>query len=246
MPEKKKISVRDLAHALTHIRALIFGDHALYDDAGRFKEVLHEETIVFAGEDKDAMLQELHREIEHLKQLVHKDELTGVLNRRGVREEFGRFFNEALYTKAHPEQRKNIVIKDLSVIFFDIDNFKKINDTYGHDEGDRVLKAVAHTLSHHVRDIDAVGRFGGEEFVVALLGADESQAYAKGEEIRTTISEHVGIQENEQVTVSVGVASLKASNAETLEQLIGYADKAMYEAKRNRGKNNTVRHSELV
>jgi diguanylate cyclase (GGDEF)-like protein len=243
MQEKRSITAQDLKHALVHIRALVFGEHASYDGAGRLKEILHEEAIIFDDGDQNTIVEELHQEIEHLKHLVHKDELTGILNRRGIREEFGRFFKEALYTKDHPEHRKHVVIDDFSVIFFD--DFKKINDTYGHDEGDRILKAIADVLTHHVRDIDAVGRFGGEEFVIALLGADEDHAFDKGEEIRRLISDRIALTDGAQVTVSVGVASLKHSDAEALELLIICADKAMYEAKRARGKNATVRYSEL-
>ncbi len=246
MQEKKSISAEDLKHALVHIRALIFGKHAFYDGAGKLKEILTEEAIVFSDDYPD-MADELHREIEHLKRLVHKDELTGLLNRRGVREEFGRFFREALYTKDHPdEHRKSVIIADLSVIFFDIDNFKQVNDTYGHDEGDRVLKTVADILTHMVRDIDAVGRFGGEEFTIALLGADEERAFEKGEEIRKLISSRIALPDGSPVTVSVGVASLRHSDAKALELLITCADKAMYEAKHARGKNATVRYSELA
>src|SRR5690348_1524837 len=134
MEEKKPIKAVDLKSALAHIKALVFGDQETYDDEGHLKSVFHEEAIVFGGDEEDAvMIEELHKQIEHLKRMVHKDELTGVLNRRGIREEFGRFFEEAGYTKDHPEHRKNVIIKDFSLIFFDIDNFKKVNDVYGHD-----------------------------------------------------------------------------------------------------------------
>jgi diguanylate cyclase (GGDEF)-like protein len=246
MNEKRPISARDLKHALVHIRALVFGEHAFYDGTGHLTEILHERAVVFEDEDVPAVVEELHHEIQHLKRLVHKDELTGALNRRGVREEFGRFFKEALYAKDHPEHRTNVVINDFSVIFFDIDDFKRVNDAYGHDEGDRILKAIADTLTRHVRDIDAVGRLGGEEFVVALLGADEERAFEKGEKIRMAIAEHIHLKDGASITVSVGVASLSHSNAETLETLIDYADKAMYEAKHARGKNAVVRYSELT
>lgn len=246
MNEKRPIQARDLKHALSHLHALIFGEHALYDGAGHLREVLREETLIFNGEDSTAAIEELQSEIEHLKRLVHKDELTGVLNRRGVREDFERFFKEALYAKGHPEHRTNVIINDFSVIFFDIDDFKRVNDVYGHDEGDRILKAIADTLTRHVRDIDAVGRLGGEEFVIALLGASEERAFEKGEKIRMSIADRMHLKDGKPVTVSVGVASLSHSNAETIETLIGYADKAMYEAKHNRGKNTVVRYSELT
>ena len=169
-----------------------------------------------------------------------------MLNRRGVTDRFGSLFDEALFEKKNPEMRKGVTISDFSIAFLDIDNFKKINDTYGHDEGDRVLKNIGNVLTKHVRDIDAVGRLGGEEFVAALLGADEEAAFQKAEEVRSAIVKEIRVGGSGGVlTVSVGVASLNHANAEKLSQLIEYADKAMYEAKTKRGKNNTVRWSEL-
>lgn len=187
----------------------------------------------------------LRAEIEDLQQLVYRDELTGVLNRRGVKDEFGDLFDEALFSKQHGELRKGVVIADFSIIFIDLDNFKKVNDTYGHDEGDRVLRGVADVLKHHVRGIDAVGRMGGEEFVVALLGASEDAAYKKAEEIRKAFATEVIVKDDYPITASIGVASLHQSEPSTLDELIEYADKAMYEAKTNRGKDTIVRYSEL-
>ncbi|MCH7530116.1 GGDEF domain-containing protein [Patescibacteria group bacterium] len=197
--------------------------------------------------DDKQKIKELEKEIEHLKSIAFKDELTQVLNRRGINDIFDEFFNEAKFLQENPEAKRNIRIEDFSVIFFDADNFKSINDTYGHDIGDKVLVSVAEIMSENVRGIDIVGRLGGEEFIVGLLGADEKEAFKKAEELRALISE-IRFEENPdiKITTSVGVSSLRESKASSLTDLIGCADRAMYEAKNNRGKNNVVKCSELI
>ncbi len=246
MSPERKLSAVDLRQALRHITKLVFGERDTFDESGRLREVMQEAEIVFDdAEDKQAFT-EMQQEIERLKKLVYVDELTGLMNRRGIADEMGAFFKEALFAQEHPEMRKGVVIADFSVIFIDGDNFKSVNDTYGHDEGDRVLKAIAKVLQDHARGIDAVGRLGGEEFVVGLLGATEDDAYAKAEVLRKFITKEVHIAKERKMTVSVGVASLHHSKAQTLTELIEYADKAMYEAKTNRGKDNVVKYSEIA
>lgn len=196
---------------------------------------------------QEKRIKELEAEVLRLQNLVDKDELTKVFNRRGFCENLEFIFKEAIYSKEHADSQRKFRITDLSVIFIDIDNFKQVNDTFGHSIGDVVLKSVAKILKESVRDIDLVGRFGGEELVIALLGATESDAYRKAEEVRKKIENYKPIFDEDGlgVTVSVGVASVDNSNADTFEDLISFADKAMYEAKTNRGKNNTVKYSEI-
>ncbi len=196
---------------------------------------------------QEKRIKELEAEVLRLQNLVDKDELTKVFNRRGFCENLEFIFKEVIYSKEHADSQRKFRITDLSVIFIDIDNFKQVNDTFGHSIGDVVLKSVAKILKESVRDIDLVGRFGGEELVIALLGATESDAYRKAEEVRKKIENYKPIFDEDGlgVTVSVGVASVDNSNADTFEDLISFADKAMYEAKTNRGKNNTVKYSEI-
>lgn len=249
MNSKRPLSVIELRQALRHITKLIFGERDVSDEPdGGFREMLREAEIGFDdAEDKQTLI-EMRAEIERLKRLVHVDELTGLMNRRGITDEMGAFFKEALFAKEHPEMRKGVVIADFALIFIDIDNFKSVNDTYGHDEGDRVLKGIAAVLRKHARGIDTVGRLGGEEFVVGLLGTTEEDAHAKADELRTLITKKVSVLKdpNRKMTASIGVASLGHSKAQTLDALIEYADKAMYEAKTKRGKDNVVRYSELA
>ncbi len=240
----KPITSAALSHALAHIHKLILAEEQVLDDSEKLKEFLGTLEVAFEDIEDHAVVERLRHEIKSLKMLVYKDELTGVLNRRGVQEEFAAFFLEALFAQEHKEIRKGVVISDFSILFFDIDNFKRINDTYGHAEGDKVLKHFAQLLRKSARDIDAVGRLGGEEFVVGLLGANEHEAYEKAESIRKMIVSEISVA-GAPVTASVGVASLKESNVKNLHELIDAGDKAMYEAKTNRGKNNVVRFSEL-
>lgn len=188
------------------------------------------------------LLPEIHR----LRNLISIDELTGLLNRKGLQNEFKQIFNELRFLEKQKGKRR-LKIDDLAVLFVDCDNFKRINDTYGHAVGDSVLRLLAQALRSHVRSIDVVGRYGGEEFVVALLDANEKEGYKKAEIIRKYFEKKVKIHGHSdfKLTVSIGVSSYKKSNAKTAKELIDEADKAMYEAKTNRGKNNTVCFSEL-
>ncbi|MFN7088555.1 MAG: GGDEF domain-containing protein, partial [Candidatus Paceibacteria bacterium] len=116
-------------------------------------------------------LRQLLKENERLKKLVFMDELTGLLNRRGFKEIVEKLFYEIRWETNHKNKRKTIKIKNLGILFIDIDHFKKINDIYGHEAGDSALKHVANLILQRIRGIDIVARWGGEEIIVALLGA---------------------------------------------------------------------------
>lgn len=181
-------------------------------------------------------------QIKELQVLATKDPLTGLFNRRGFEEEVSRLLKDIVYAKENPEARKHFYIDSISILFFDIDNFKKLNDAYGHKTGDQILQQVAQIIRQKVRNLDFIGRWGGEEIVAALVGSHESDAWRKAEEIRKAIKSRAKVK-NERVTVSVGVSSLDGTL--TFEELIKCADRAMYAAKHERGKDNVVRHSEL-
>ena len=131
--------------------------------------------------------------------------------------------------------------RPLSLLLLDIDNFKSINDRFGHDAGDLVLKAVAFICKTTKRQIDVAARIGGEEFVLLLPETDEADAEIAAERLRKAIQIHTRTLpgENLEVTISIGVAG--ASQAMSgFEVLLKRADEALYEAKRT-GRNRVVR-----
>lgn len=189
--------------------------------------------------EPDREILRLKRRITTLEKELYTDELTGIFNRRGLFVMLEPIFNAVKYEKANPGKRRRVVISELSVLFVDIDYFKKVNDTYGHAAGDQVLREVAGLIEHDLRGLDVVGRYGGEEIVVGLLGADASDAMKIAEGLRQKIAAATIVTGSKKiaVTASFGVANL--GNQETLVELLKKADKALYKAK-NSGRNMVV------
>jgi len=163
---------------------------------------------------------ELEAERTELIEQVKKDGLTGLLNKNS-------FFTLL---------KKHIEFSNFSFIILDLDNFKKINDNNGHMVGDAVLKDVANILSSCTRKNDIIGRFGGEEFMVALIGANEKVALEKSENIRKKIEE-LSKKYNFKISASFGVTVKK--NSDDVSSLLERADEALYFSKRN-GKNRVT------
>ena len=129
----------------------------------------------------------------------------------------------------------------MALMILDIDHFKAVNDTHGHDIGDAVLKEFAARLRRNIRGVDLACRFGGEEFVVLMPDTDYGQAQLVAERVRQSIAERpfdVNAGRPLSVTVSAGV-TLNESDADTPETLIKRADVALYRAKRE-GRNRVV------
>ncbi len=169
-----------------------------------------------------------------LRELSIKDGLTGLYNYR--------FFREILSEQYNLAKRFRF---PLSCIMIDIDFFKAVNDTYGHHAGDAVLSQLADILRHNVRDADKAVRYGGEEFVVMLPYTDSGDAYIKAERLRQVVSKFPFIagKDRVNVTISLGIATYADNkNIKRAEQLVVYADKALYQAKQ-RGRNQTVIHN---
>jgi diguanylate cyclase (GGDEF)-like protein len=163
------------------------------------------------------------------------DELTGLFNHRR--------FQEVIGTEVERARRYG---HEMGLIMLDIDNFKQVNDTYGHLQGDMVLREVARVLRQSSREIDEPARYGGEEMAVALPQTDLEGAYQFAERVRRRIEElELPLQGGNgalKVTASFGAASLSAAGDTDKDALVAAADRALYEAKRS-GKNRTVRAS---
>ncbi|MBO6950132.1 MAG: diguanylate cyclase [Rhodospirillales bacterium] len=167
---------------------------------------------------------------EELRRLATTDPLTGVNNRRRYTE-----ISERELTRCKRYQHP------ICVLMLDADHFKKVNDTYGHEAGDRVLRALANACIDELRDVDVLGRFGGEEFTVTLPETPLETALEAAERLRTRLaSTAVALEDGQTIsfTVSIGASCLSDPN-EGLADLLNRADAALYTAKEE-GRNRVV------
>lgn len=165
---------------------------------------------------------------EELHRLAIVDGLTQLHNRRYLLDFLDRELSRA---KRH--------VRPLSVLLFDIDKFKGINDTYGHLCGDAVLRDMSNRLRPTIRREDLLARYGGEEFCVVLVETDHTQAVGAGERIRRTVEGRAFDFEGETFPVTVSVGAATADQHETPDELLQAADALLYQAKRT-GRNKVV------
>lgn len=184
------------------------------------------EALVFALGLADRTLQ-FRQERDVARMMAERDHLTRVLNRRAL--------NERLHALATATVQRGA--SDLSVLFIDVDRFKRVNDRFGHEAGDQCLQALTRAMQLELRHEDLLARYGGEEFVIVLPRTDREDALSIGERIRKRLAAaplRVGSYQI-PVTVSIGVASL-ASTVQDPEALLREADRALYQSKA-RGRN---------
>lgn len=175
------------------------------------------------------------RNFQKINNLSMTDPLTETGNRRA-------FFNHMDYQ----EKLFNRYGTNFSMIMLDIDFFKNINDKYGHQTGDRILKDIADKIKLVIRDSDIVCRYGGEEFAVILPQSDEADAFEIAERIRKEVKTNIKLADkNDSVTICNGCASFNSLETRTIDKLISSADNALYYAKRN-GRNKTINASDLL
>lgn len=167
---------------------------------------------------------ELHEIHEKLKEQAYHDELTNIFNRKA--------FNERLKEKFDLYQRYNSIF---CIAMYDIDNFKNINDTYGHDIGDKVLKEMTEEVKIQIRKTDLIFRVGGEEFIIIFPKTLIDEAFEVVEKIRKKVSQ-MNIIENEKITISVGLSQVNEDD--DVDSIYERIDKLMYQSK-NSGKNQT-------
>ncbi|GER93978.1 hypothetical protein A45J_1736 [hot springs metagenome] len=197
-------------------------DDFIYELSGFF---IKTEADLCAGK-----IQLIIRDITDEVRLYTTDPLTGLYNRR--------FLNEFLHKELELSKRYH---RQLSLAIADIDDFKKLNDTYGHVAGDVVLKAIAKTMLKNVRDSDVVSRYGGEEFVIVMSEIGKETALKAIERLREAISqEKISLFDGSSIsiTISSGIASYPDDADSSVDLLIA-ADDRLYKAKRE-GKNRTI------
>lgn len=161
-----------------------------------------------------------------LELLASRDELTGLLNRRAS--------TQSIQTLIAAADEAGT---DVTVLLLDIDRFKAINDTYGHDAGDNVLRQLGAALQSTVRLHEVVGRYGGEEFILAIAGNEEAAARSLNERVHAAAASVSA--PGAPVTVSVGLRRRLRSDGATLHEVVKAADRALYEAKAS-GRNCSV------
>ena len=171
-----------------------------------------------------------HLEIIHhmtkLREMAMTDELSGLPNRRYIRE----------YIQSKLGEHSGLGIP-FGIIFMDIDNFKVINDTYGHDTGDQVIRLVSDTCLGTLRKTDLVGRLGGEEYLVVCVGVEEKELGLVAEKLRFLIEQsRLRLEDNDTITVTVSIGATMAALDDTVDSIVDRADNLMYISKIN-GKN---------
>lgn len=171
------------------------------------------------------LIRKYHKKLESI---ANYDNLTKIANRHNFNYEFEKYFSLSKRNK-----------ESLSLLFIDIDNFKNINDTLGHDIGDRVLIKISKLLKQYTRKEDLLARWGGEEFVILLINSDLNTSTNKAEELRYLIENNTELQDllSYKITASFGLT--KAKDNDSIEDIIIRADKAMYESKHS-GKNRVT------
>lgn len=174
-------------------------------------------------------LEEKNRELEELS---ISDGLTGLYNHRHIHELLQEEFDRSRRTG-----------DPVSVVMLDLDKFKLVNDTYGHQAGDQVLETLADILRETAREIDRLGRYGGEEFIAILPQSDSDDAVTFAERVREMVENQkfeIGEEEPLHMTISAGVATHPDDDPDGARRLVYYADQALYSAK-NAGRNTVVR-----
>jgi diguanylate cyclase len=247
MTSAKQFLTTAIADNRSHMEAI--GDVAEASEAGADPKLLIESLMSELAQAAtratklEASFVEKSRELDTIRDSLNKSEeraktdtLTGLPNRRAL-DEFFRTAQLAAMEKDEP----------LSVLLIDIDHFKNFNDTFGHAVGDQVLRLVAKALRDRVRDVDLPARYGGEELIAVLPGADLAACQRTAERIRYSIAECTITRRSTGetlpgVTVSIGVGQFQPG--ESMADLIERCDRALYLAKHS-GRNRVVTESEL-
>jgi diguanylate cyclase len=221
-----------ISHATDITELNVIMDELLRETRAIQTEALQSrDRMILARQEVQEAEQRIHTleaKLQHMSELVREDQLTGSLNRRGLDDVFDR-------ETARSDRRGT----PLCIALLDLDDFKRLNDTYGHQAGDGALKHLVKIVKETLRSMDVIARYGGEEFLILLPETTVDAASQTMTRLQRELTKHFFLHDNEKVliTFSAGVA-LRQPN-EDQGALVKRADKAMYEAKKT-GKNRVV------
>lgn len=223
----RKISSADNLTELGHLLEDIMQDtRTIQASALRsHEELINTRKQADAAEER---IRKLEKELEEVSELVREDQLTGALNRRGLDE-----------TMERELKRSDRSHSPVSVALLDIDNFKQLNDSLGHQAGDQALMHLIKVIKETLRPADSVGRYGGEEFLIVLPDTGLNDAYETIQRLQRELTKKFFLHNNERLLITFSAGVALREDGEDQEDLIGRADKAMYQAKKT-GKNRVV------
>ncbi len=177
------------------------------------------EGVVETFTDNSNLLAALRR-VDELSVEAETDALTGIRNRKGMEMQLESWLLQS-----------SELGDPGGVLFIDIDFFKHVNDTCGHDAGDRVLRMVANTIDHNLRDTDVVGRWGGEEFLTLVKHVDETGLAATAEKLRALVASSFLDIEGAELHVTISIGATLARPGDTVQTIVARADRLLYESK---------------
>ncbi len=216
----------DMGSLKNIVDELMSDTRAMQVDMMRYRDEMTEARR--QAEQAEFKVRKLEAELEHVSEQVSQDALTGTLNRRGLQDAMQR-------EMARAERNQ----QPLSVAILDLDNFKQLNDTYGHQAGDEALVHLSKVIKKALRPTDTVARYGGEEFVILFSDTPLAQAVEVTKRLQRELTRRFFLHNNERllITFSAGVSTWRAGDSQ--EVALARADKAMYQAKLQ-GKNRVV------
>jgi two-component system cell cycle response regulator len=224
----------------SHLPVLLIASEAQMDYKAKAFELGAQEFLVRPFQTEDLLMrakslvrlkntyEELHQRIQDLEKSSNVDSLTGIFNRK--------YLGDAMKVELRRSRRHRFT---LACMMIDIDNFKSVNDTFGHTTGDHAIQELAYRLSQQLRGYDFVARYGGDEFTLLLPQSSKGGALALAERLRNIIESEPFLKregKNIHMTISIGIAAFSGSELSDEEQLIITADRALYEAKQ-KGRN---------
>nr|MBL8454845.1 diguanylate cyclase [Zoogloeaceae bacterium] len=219
-------SARDINEISAVLDEVMRETRGIQDEARRSRDELNAATE--RARKAEARIAELQHELDEASRLMRHDQLTGALNRRGLEETFEKESARAL--------RRDV---SLCIALLDIDNFKRLNDTYGHQTGDEALIHLVKIIQENLRPNDIVARLGGEEFIIIYPESDLEQATAALVRLQRELTKAYFMADDKKLLITFSAGVSVWSPGESMEAVIGRADGAMYQAKQT-GKNKVV------